>query len=200
VDATIKNSMRRIRFVLGAIVGLSATSAAAEEEPAAIRYCHGFGCKMNATVRFSSVDMAELKSIVEAGQSSPEAEREALGKADQWYERLAGAASGTSTDKPKGGFSDVYNPSQLDCIDESRNTTTLLKLIETRGWLSHHKVGKPKVRGFLVDLRYPHNTATVIEKESGEAWAIDSWIPANAEFPDIMPLKIWKTKGVLGRN
>ena len=94
----------------------------------------------------------------------------------------------------------MYDASQLDCIDESRNTTTLLKLIEERGWLSHHKVGKPKIRGFLLDLRYPHNTATVIEKQSGEAWAIDSWTTANAEFPDIMPLKVWKTKGVLGRD
>ena len=93
-----------------------------------------------------------------------------------------------------------YNASQLDCIDESKNTTTLLKLIEKRGWLSHHRVGRPKHRGFLLDLRYPHNTATVIEKDSGEAWAIDSWIPANAAFPDIMPLKIWVTKGVRGQN
>ena len=69
------------------------------------------------------------------------------------------------------------------------NTTTLLKLIESRGWLKHHKVGKTKARGFLLDLRYPHNTATVIENDNGEAWAIDSWIPANAEFPDIMPLE-----------
>ena len=195
----MKISMRRTLCVFGAMVALSAPSAAAEE-PAVIRYCHGFGCKLSTTVRFSSVDMTELKSIVRAGRSSAEAEREALGRADQWYERLAGAASGTSTDKAKGGFGEVYDASQLDCIDESRNTTTFLKLIEKRGWLSHHTVGKPKVRGFILDLRYPHNTATVIEKETGEAWVIDSWIPANAEFPDIMPLKIWKKKGVLGRN
>ena len=192
-------AMRRMLGVLGAMVALSVPPAAAAE-PASIRYCHGFGCKQTTSVRFTSADMAKLKSIVRAGRSSAEAERKALGKADQWCERRAGAASGTSGDKPKGGFSDAYNASQLDCIDESKNTTTLLKLIEKRGWLSHHRVGRPKHRGYLLDLRYPHNTATVIEKKSGEAWAIDSWIPANAEFPDIMPLKIWVTKGVRGQN
>ena len=194
--------MRRIVGMIGAVVALilGSFAAMAEEPPATIRYCHGYGCKLQPTVTFTSSDMAHLKAIVTAGRASAAAERQALGKADQWYERIAGAATGTSHDGPKGTIGGAFDPSQLDCIDESTNTTTLLKLIESRGWLSHHKVGKPKGRGFLLDLRYPHNTATVIETDTGEAWAIDSWIPANAEFPDIMPLKLWVTKGVRGQD
>jgi hypothetical protein len=180
--------------------GLSPVATFATEQPGSVAYCHGYGCKLRTTVHFSAADMARLKAIVEGGGRSAEAERHALGKADQWYERLAGAQTGTSNDEPKGAFGDAYNPAQLDCIDESTNTTTLLKLIEGRGWLKFHKVGRPSARGFLFDLRYPHNTAVVIVKDTGEAWAIDSWIPANAEFPDIMPLTVWKTKGVRGRD
>jgi hypothetical protein len=170
------------------------------ETPASLQYCHGFGCKLGTSIHFSAMQMTALRDIVRAGKASPEAERRALGKADQWFERVAGAATGTSGDRPKGAFLDAFDPTQLDCVDESTNTTTLLRLIESRGWLSHHKVGRPKSRGFLVDLRYPHNTATVIERESGEAWAIDSWIPANARFPDIMPLSEWMARGVRGED
>jgi hypothetical protein len=194
--------MRRIVGILGAASALLAASwtAALAEAPATIRYCHGYGCKIRSPVTFSGSDMVRLRGIVTAGRASAAAERQALGKADQWYERVAGAATGTSKDGPKGTIGGAFNPDQLDCIDESTNTTTLLKLIESRGWLKHHKVGKTKARGFLLDLRYPHNTATVIENDNGEAWAIDSWIPANAEFPDIMPVKLWVTKGVRGQD
>ncbi len=164
------------------------------------RYCHGFDCKLRSVVRFSAAEMDRLRSIMRAGRGSAEAERKAIGKASQWYERIAGAATGTSGDRPKGTVLDAFDATQLDCVDESTNTTSLLTLIADRGWMVHHQVGKTKSRGFLVDLRYPHNTATVIEKVTGEAWAIDSWIPANAEFPDIMPVKIWVTKGVRGED
>jgi len=183
-----------------ALSGLSAVTVARAEQPDSISYCHGYGCKLRTTIHFSGADMQRLKSIVAAGGSSAKAERMALGKADQWYERISGAQSGTSHDEAKGAFSDAYNAAQLDCIDESTNTTTLLKLIEKRGWLKYHKVGRPSARGLLFDLRYPHNTAVVIETDSREAWVIDSWIPANAEFPDIMPLAVWKTKGVRGQD
>jgi hypothetical protein len=187
--------------ILGALAADPASASMAQaEQPAAVSYCHGYGCKQRTTVRFSAADMSRMKAIVAAGAGTAAAEREALGKADQFYEKIAGAQSGTSNDERKGSFGDAYNGAQLDCIDESTNTTTLLKLIESRGWLKHHKVGRPKARGFLLDLRYPHNTAVVIETASGQAWAIDSWIPANAEFPDIMPLSVWLTKGVRGRD
>jgi hypothetical protein len=194
--------MRLAMAVAGilALICLSPVEGALAEEAGSVSYCHGYGCKLRTTVRFGGADMARLKSIVAGGGRSAEAERNALGKADQWYERIAGAQSGTSQDEAKGAFSDAYNAAQLDCIDESTNTTTLLKLIEGRGWLKYHRVGRPSARGLLFDLRYPHNTAVVIEKDSGEAWAIDSWIPANAEFPDIMPLTVWKTKGVRGQD
>jgi hypothetical protein len=202
-DTSRAGTMRRLTGILAAAAFAAmfgATKASAAEQPAVITYCHGFGCAMKATVRFTSGDMAKLKGIVAAGRGSPKAERTALGKADQWYERRAGAVTGTSGDRVKGTVGDAFDPTQLDCIDESTNTTTLLKLIEGRGWLKHHKVGRVKSRGLLFDMRYPHNTATVIENETGEAWAIDSWIPANGEFPDIMPVAIWVTKGVRGEN
>jgi hypothetical protein len=192
--------MRRIAWLL-ALTGLLAgfeTPVFAAESGATVVYCHGYGCTARSRVNLSPSEMAKLRALVTAGKSSPTAEREALGKAQSWYERVVGGILGTTNDKPKGDFQGAYDLSQLDCIDESTNTTAFLKLIESRGWLSQHTVGKPRTRGFLLDGRYPHNTAVVIERGSKEPWAIDSWIPANGEIPDIKPISVWVKEGRMG--
>ncbi len=192
--------MRRIAWIAWLAVFLPGAepNAVAAEAGATIVYCHGYGCTARSRLNLTPVEMAKLKALVTAGRSNPAAERAALGKAQSWYERVAGGVLGTSNDKPKGDFQGAYDLSQLDCIDESTNTTAFLKLIEGRGWLNQHTVGKPKTRGFLLDGRYPHNTAVVIEKGSKEAWAIDSWIPANGEMPDIKPISVWVKEGRMG--
>jgi hypothetical protein len=192
--------MRRIALIVWLALllpGLEQRPALAETG-ATIVYCHGYGCTARSRVSLSPTQMNKLRALVTAGKASPAAERAALGKAQSWYERVVGGILGTANDKPKGDFQGAYDLSQLDCIDESTNTTAFLKLIESRGWLSQHTVGKPRTRGFLLDGRYPHNTAVVIEKGSKEPWAIDSWIPANGEIPDIKPISVWVKEGRMG--
>jgi len=179
----------------GLILVSAGFDAALALSPVKIRYCHGYGCRMKSPVIFSAGDLMTLKRIMDGGRGSAAAERAAIARADQWYERKAGAQTGTSRDGAKGEFG-VYTPlSQLDCIDEMTNTTTLLKLIARGGWLRHHRVGPSASRGILLDGRYPHNTATIIEKAGGKRWVVDSWVRANAEPPDIKPLDVWKREG-----
>ena len=181
-------------------VGLGAMAlpaAAADTASAVIRYCHGYGCANRSAVRLSAGDMATLRRIVQSGSGSPAAERAAIGRADQWFERVAGAQTGTSGDGAKDVYQLFTPPGEIDCVDEAENTTTLLKLMEKRGWLKHHSVGRIDRRGFLVDGRYPHHTATIRETGSGRVWVVDSWVRANAQPPDIKPLEVWKQEGGL---
>lgn len=179
----------------GLLLASAGLDAAMALSPVKIRYCHGYGCRMKSPVTFSVGDLMALKRIMDSGRGSPAAERAAISRASQWYERKAGAQTGTSGDGAKGEFG-VYTPlSQLDCIDEMTNTTTLLKLIAREGWLRHHTVGPSASRGILLDGRYPHNTATIIERTGGKRWVVDSWVRANAEPPDIKPLDVWKREG-----
>jgi hypothetical protein len=192
---------RRLAVAALALLFLRAAGpAAAADAPAEVVVCHGYGCLYRTQVHFDARDMARLRSIVVAGRASATAERNALGKAVQWFEVTVGPLAGTSHDKAKGDVLLVPDPGQEDCIDESTNTTTLLKLIESRGWLAYHRVGATKERGFLLDGRYPHNTATVYDKATGKRWAIDSWTHANGVFPDIMPIEVWVKQGVWGRS
>lgn len=160
-----------------------------------IYICHGFGCTYKTPVNYSANDLKRIRTILEAGKSSPAAERQAIGKAVQWQEKRVAAQVGSENDV--GGF-DAENsrkPGQMDCIDESTNTSSLLLIAEKHGLLKHHRVSSPVARGFLLDGRYPHATATVTEKKTGTVYAIDSWVRANGAKPDILPLDTWMQQG-----
>jgi hypothetical protein len=153
--------------------------------------CHGFGCTYKTPVDFSARDLGRLKAMLASGKSSPEAERTAVSRAVQWQEKRVAGLVGSGSDR--GGY-DPQNSrvrGQMDCIDEASNTTSLLLVAQARGYLRHHKVGRPVARGFFLDGRYPHATATLREKRSGKVWAIDSWPRSNGKAPDVMALDLW---------
>ncbi len=60
--------------------------------------CHGFGCEYRTAVTFSQQDKERLRTILQRGKASPEAERAAISDAVQWQERRIGPAVGSSND------------------------------------------------------------------------------------------------------
>jgi hypothetical protein len=84
---------------------------------------------------------------------------------------------------------------QLDCVDESTNSTTYLRMMERDGLLRYHRVGSRAARarsgGFIIG--WPHFTAVIEEIASGEKWAVDSWFRNNGEPPEVVPLSLWRT-------
>lgn len=189
----------------GALAGCAAQSQADARvwyaahdgvEPRADRIyvCHGFGCTYKTPVSFSGKDLANLKAILRKGAASPEAERKAIAAAVSWQERRAGPIVGSSKDI--GGL-DMHNAGvkgQMDCIDESTNTNSLLLLAQRHGYLKHHTVSSPVARGFFLDGRYPHASATVREKASGAVYAVDSWPKDNGVPPVISRLDVWMAR------
>ena len=172
-------------------LGWYATQEARPPQGLAIGICHAFGFQRQTTVRLSERDIAGLARILERGQASPQAERAAIARAVMWMEERVAPEVGSANDV--GGL-DMQNagvPGQMDCLDETTNTTTTLIVLAENGLLQHHTPAHPVARGFFLDGRYPHATAVVIETASGEAWAIDPWPYANAEDVDVMPLSRW---------
>ncbi len=157
--------------------------------------CHGYTCRIVTPVRFSAAEIAKIAGSLANGASDGATERGAISKAVQVFETIVGARIGTGHDLPGMQFGQGTDD-QMDCIDEATNTTGLLLLLEAHGYLKHHSVEAPAARGFFIDLRYPHATAVVTDKDSGERWAIDSWPRANALPPVIMPLSDWKRSRV----
>ena len=157
--------------------------------------CHDFGCVQRTPVGLSSGDLATLASLLAPGRASADAERRAVAAAAAWFDRRVGPAAGTTHRIARAnGLGDANKLGQMDCIDTSRNSTSLLLILEQLKLLRHHKVEGPEARGFLLDGRGPHATAVLTDIHTGKQWAVDSWTHKYGEKPDVIPLDVWKTQ------
>lgn len=156
-----------------------------------IYVCHAFGCLMTSPITFSTEEAAAIAAPFDPPPIDAGAERLAISRAVQEFERIVGGKLGTHADL--GGFEKIGggDPTQMDCIDEAANSTSLLVYLVQNGLIQYHTVRHPVSRGILIDGRYPHNTAVLKETTTGTSWAIDSWPRANAEPPDVMRLDVW---------
>jgi len=160
--------------------------------------CHGFDCRNRTTLALSAGDANRFASIMARGKGSANAERQAVSSAVAYFETRAGQAIGIR-DTAKSSLAQSGRMGQMDCIDESTNTRTLLLYLQGRGLIRHHWVESNVSRGFFADARYPHSTAVLSEK-GGARWAIDSWYEPMGSKPDVMPLDQWKSRGVMGER
>lgn len=158
-----------------------------------INICHGFGCKYRTELGLSAADRSALAGMLAAGKASAAVERKAIGNAGAWFDRRFGAVAGTKGHVARAGRDYMFDRRQLDCIDSSRNTTSLLLVLDQLKLLRHHEVSEPVARGYLIDGRPPHVTAVLIEKATGAEWSVDSWTRAYGQAPEIMQLSVWKT-------
>jgi len=161
--------------------------------PTSVFICHGFGCKYHTEVAFTTNDRAKLAQLLAAGKASATAERNAIAAAGAWFDRRIGPVAGTSHHVGNADYTHMYDAGQFDCVDASRNTTSLLLVLEQLKLLRHHDVDVPVARGYLIDGRPPHVTAVLTEKTTGSKWAVDAWTRGYGQAPEIMPLSLWLT-------
>jgi hypothetical protein len=154
--------------------------------------CHDFGCQGRAVLAITAADRQQLTGIMASGRASAAAERAAVAQAGAWFDRRIARAAGTVNHVARAGMSYTFKPEgQLDCIDTSRNTTTLLLLLDMLHLLRHHAVDAPRARGFLFDGKPPHATAVLLERATGKRWSVDAWTRAYGQKPEIMALDRW---------
>jgi hypothetical protein len=160
-----------------------------------VEICHGYSCKYKSRLVLGPTDQRRFASILVAGRKSANAERAAIATAVRYFERRTYNVTGI-LDEPRSKVGASGVRGQMDCIDESRNTRSLLLYLEDRQLLRHHTVGRNASRGLLIDGRYFHSTA-VIRDADGVKWAVDSWYAPMGGVPDILPLSEWMPRGFL---
>ena len=104
----------------------------------------------------------------------------------------------TPSYKDKGLTSNALEvgwPGQQDCIDETTNTTTYLILLHKHGLLTWHEVGRPLYRNFWYKFFMdPHFSAHLVETDSGQSYAVDSWFLDNGQPPYVATREDWLSK------
>jgi len=154
--------------------------------------CHGYGCSRRAAIMVDGSLLRRAGSLLSAGRRSPEAERRAIGEIVKVYTAYLARQVGGGPDLPGSPPQMSGTHGQMDCIDETANTTSLLLVLEGRGLLAHHRVERPQSRGLFIDGRYPHTTAVIVEKGTRREWAVDPWEKPVGQRPDILPLAVWR--------
>jgi len=155
-----------------------------------VSVCYNYNCNLEAQVKLAGSEWIEIEELFSWRAQSPIEEREKISKAIALMEQLTGRYLGTSNDKAEN--SGTGDPGQMDCIDESRNTTSYLELFKTNGWLKWHQVESRAVRN-----RYflnAHWTAVIRDNESNQLYAVDSWYRDNGNEPVISRLEDWRAQ------
>ncbi|MGH6738291.1 MAG: hypothetical protein ACREDY_04545 [Bradyrhizobium sp.] len=179
-------------------VGLSAPQAALYSSvsiypPSAtsMTVCYGFVCRRREILNFTSGDRHALTQILAAGRASAAAERAAVQKAVIWFDRRMGPVIGTNKRVAKADVRALDDKHNFDCWDTTRNTTSLLLVLQEWGLFKFHVVGDPHYRGNPLVLQLPHNTAVLVERATRVEWVVDMWPRGYAQPPDVMPLTQW---------
>lgn len=158
--------------------------------PAHFEFCHGGGCVAVEAVSLREADWDEVEALFSHVPDDADEERARIADAIGLLEFFVGRVTGTSNDVG-GTFEGFGMPGQLDCIDESTNTTNYLKMLRNRGLLRFHEVGDTHTRGFFLN-GWPHTAASVRETGSKAVYIVDSWFYDNGEPAVILPLQRWQ--------
>ena len=154
--------------------------------------CYDFGCRTRQDVSLNSAEWSSVQAIFRA--ESAVAEREQIQRAVARMELLVGRYTPTYLDMggnmPTQDDGDPIErlPGQLDCIDESINTSRYLELFAEAGLLKFHDAaGRAYRRSFLSQ----HWAAQVREINTGRHFVVDSWFEDNGELPVMVSSEIW---------
>ena len=157
----------------------------------ALTVCHGFGCQYRVELGLTSADHATLKKLMAAGNGSAAKERQAVAAAGAWFDRRIAQVAGPAGHVARANREYMYDKGQFDCIDTSRNTTSLLLLLQQLQLLRFHTVDSPQARGHIFDFKAPHATAVLVDKETSVKWSVDAWTRSYGQAPEVMTLDRW---------
>jgi len=188
-------------LIFSSLTGCTSTSgyllswyADKDASPEYFEVCHGYSCRYKEGATLSKAVWQNVQNLFQEEPSNAPAERQQIAQAIALLEQQAGKITGITEDLPKSPkFKDPHG--QQDCIDETVNTSTYLRMLQADNLLRCHQVSTPARRGYFVDRRWPHNTATIEDISTGQRYAVDSWPAANGEPPEIKVIETWYSEG-----
>lgn len=160
-------------------------------DPVKLDVCYDFACKSRESVTLSNEQLQQLDPLFTNNLTADD-EKHSIQLAIARLESFAANQLPTGNDVGENYREGMAEQGQQDCIDESTNTTTYLRLLSQRGLLKWHSVEARVYRApYLID---DHWSALIRDIESQEYYVVDSWFYDNGQAPVIQPLADWKRK------
>ncbi|MCR6631836.1 MAG: hypothetical protein NVV74_18310 [Magnetospirillum sp.] len=154
--------------------------------------CQEAGCRQTGRHSLNAEEITRLRALFQDSEAGGTEERRRIGKAVALLETVMGARNGTWRDHPGNEHDEDDEAGQLDCIAESVNTRTYLDRMEQAGLLRHHQVAGFIHRYTVVLQHVAVEIVSRDEDEDGARFAVDSWVGANGEEPEILPYSQWR--------
>jgi len=166
-----------------------------EFNPDRVLVCSQHGCKKISQVSIDKATWGEITSRFNTPNLAAATERALLAEYIADVEKVMGRKTHTNFDV--GGTFNAYftkqniDSNQMDCIDESTNTLSYLKMLEVEHKIKSHEIVGLVSRGGLL-AGYPHTAVLIEEFGSNEKYVVDSWFYNNGRPAVILPYKTWK--------
>ncbi len=154
----------------------------------AIPICYNFGCNTLEVIAITPQEWGEASGWFAVPAATPDQERRQIQQAVGWLEVIAGRYTPIHRDLGLNNL-DHGRLGQMDCIDESMNTMTFLRLLEQYGLLRHHRVLDRAYRRTMWDQ---HWAGQIEELASGDHWVVDSWFQDFGKLPYLQRTEDWK--------
>jgi hypothetical protein len=187
-------------LVVIAVTGVVLTGCAPYRMPATglsdpsphhFAYCRDHTCETILKISLLDGQWSEITAPLQTPADNPSAERVQLSHVIATYETIVAEKAGTSRDIG-GTIKGVFRLGQLDCIDETVNTDTLLVMLSRENLLRWHRRGDRAQRFVFFSDGAPHFAATIVEQPTGEVFAVDSWFRDNGQPADVVALADWQ--------
>ena len=153
-----------------------------------ISICHGFGCNIESQISLSRSEWRSVADWFQPDTVDPTTERKQIRQAIGWMEVLVGRHGPGREDRGLDLQNIERAIGQMDCIDESVNTTTYLKLFENHRLLRWHRVVERIQRRGIIDA---HWAGQIEEIATGDRYVVDSWFHDNGMLPNIQRTEQW---------
>jgi len=185
-----------VLFCLGVSL-LSAGTLGNRGEPLhKVDVCYDYACSTRSSITFSVEEWQRIRRLFSDTVASPHEERQSIRRAIALMERIAGRQTPTFRDRAGNNKFQNDGAGQMDCIDESMNATSYLRLLEQNGLIKKHRLRERVSRApHIFDF---HWGAQIEEIGSGQRYVVDSWYFDNGELPVIQALEDWVKKRGFG--
>lgn len=164
---------------------------ASEQVSPVYRVCFNYDCNRSQAVHLSPQEWQVVVNQFRPAAGSAGEERGMIRRAIAVLEHITGTKTPTHRDRGGNAIPD-NNHGQMDCIDESTNTSNYLSLLDAHGLLRWHRAAGRAYRApYWVDV---HWAGQIVEVQTQDRYVVDSWFLDNGEMPYVQALNDWLRK------